>query len=63
MTHPPSGPHTPTAPSGPRERIAPLDPDSDAGQAAADALSQALAEIHLAIARRRSERAASVDAA
>ncbi|MFI6238378.1 hypothetical protein ACIBEF_00700 [Micromonospora sp. NPDC050795] len=63
MTHPPSGPHTPTAPSGPRERIAPVDPDSAAGQAAADSLSQALAEIYLAIARRRSDRAASADAA
>ncbi|MGW3808815.1 hypothetical protein [Micromonospora sp. NPDC005113] len=53
MTHPPAGPHTPHPPSGPREPVKPLDPDSPEGQAAAESLSQALAEIQLAILRRR----------
>ncbi|MFV2094865.1 hypothetical protein ACFHW1_05150 [Micromonospora sp. LOL_014] len=33
--------------------VAPIDPDTPAGQAAADALSQALGEIYAGIARRR----------
>ncbi|MEV1331509.1 hypothetical protein AB0J20_18250 [Micromonospora costi] len=40
----------------PRKEITPLDPDSPAGKAAAEALSQALAEIYVAIDRRRRER-------
>ena len=53
MTHPPAGPHTPHPPSGPREPIPQLDPDSAAGREATEALSQVLAEIQLAIMRRR----------
>ncbi|MFE7868808.1 hypothetical protein [Micromonospora sp. HUAS LYJ1] len=53
MTHPPSGPHTPTPPSGPRvPKVAPIDPDSPGGRAAAEALSEVLAEIQVAIWRR-----------
>ncbi|HEY9373779.1 hypothetical protein [Streptomyces sp.] len=64
MTHPPSGPSQPPRPSGPREPIPQLDPDSAAGREAAEALSQALAEIQLAILRRRnSSRRHSTDAA
>jgi len=55
MTHPPAGPHTPTPPSGPRKPIQPLDPNSPAGRAAAEAISEALAEIQLAIWRREAE--------
>lgn len=51
MTHPPSGPTTPTPPSGP-PKITPLDPDTPAGKAAAAALSQVLAEISISIRRR-----------
>jgi hypothetical protein len=54
MTHPPSGPVTPPPPSGPRTpQITPLDPDSEAGRQAAEALSQVLAEIQVAIWRRK----------
>ncbi|MDG4798949.1 hypothetical protein [Micromonospora sp. WMMD980] len=54
MTHPPSGPQTPPPPSGPRvPKVAPIDPDSPAGRAATEALSQALAEIQVAIWRRK----------
>lgn len=53
MTHPPSGPSQPPRPSGPREPIPQLDPDSPQGQAASEALSQVLAEIQLDIMRRR----------
>ena len=64
MTHPPAGPHTPHPPSGPREPIPQLDPDTPQGQAASEALSQALAEIQVAIMRRRnSSRRHSTDAA
>lgn len=53
MTHPPGGPSTPPPPGGPRlPRVTPLDPDSPAGRAAAEALSQVLAEIQVAIWRR-----------
>ena len=51
MSHPPGGPSTPPPPGGPR-KVTPLDPDSPAGRAAAEALSQALAEIQVAIWRR-----------
>ncbi|WP_435233322.1 hypothetical protein [Micromonospora aurantiaca (nom. illeg.)] len=61
MTHPPSGPHTPSPPSGPRGEVAPLDADSDAGREAAEALTQALAEIQVAIWQRTTTPA--VDAA
>lgn len=54
MTHPPAGPHTPTPPSGPKKPTA-LDPNTPEGRAAADALSQALAEIQVAVWRRRAE--------
>ncbi|WP_320069639.1 hypothetical protein [Micromonospora sp. RTGN7] len=54
MTHPPSAPITPPPPSGPRApRITPLDPDSEAGRQAAEAMSQVLAEIQVAIWRRK----------
>jgi hypothetical protein len=59
VTHPPSGPHTPPPPSGPRipkhthPRVKPLDPDSPEGQAATEALSAVLGDIYLAILRRR----------
>ena len=56
MTHPPAGPHTPTPPPGPRRPIEPLDPNTDAGRAAAEAISQALAEIQVAVWRRKAER-------
>lgn len=53
MTHPPAGPHTPPPPSGPkRPTVQPLDPDTPAGRAAADAISQALAEIQVAVWQR-----------
>ncbi|MEW2383344.1 hypothetical protein AB0873_14815 [Micromonospora sp. NPDC047707] len=61
MTHPPAGPHTPPPPSGPKHehpKVKPLDPDSPAGRAAAEALSQALAEIYVAVAQRRAARQA-----
>ncbi|MEU4772928.1 hypothetical protein [Micromonospora sp. NPDC023644] len=51
MTQPTSSAHA--LPSGPRKQITALDPDSPAGQAAAESLSQALAEILLAVKRRR----------
>lgn len=56
---PPSGPANPPRPAGPRQ-VVPLDPDSPAGRAAAESLSQALAEIQVAIWQRRrvAERAA-----
>jgi hypothetical protein len=45
-------------------RVAPLDPDSPAGRAASESLSQALAEILVAIQRReRAEQAPSLQAA
>lgn len=54
MTHPPSAPAPPPRPAGPRvPQITPLDPDSDAGRAAAESMSQVLAEIQVAIWRRR----------
>ncbi|PZF98515.1 hypothetical protein [Micromonospora deserti] len=56
MTHPPGGPSTPPPPSGPRKPIKPIDPDSPGGRAAAEALSQVLAEIHVAVAQRRAAR-------
>lgn len=57
MTHPPAGPHTPPPPSGPkRPTITPLDPNTDAGRAAAESLSQALAEIQVSIWQRRTAR-------
>ena len=56
MTHPPGGPSTPPPPGGPRKPIVPLDPNTDAGRAAAEAISQALAEIQVAIWRREAER-------
>lgn len=52
MTHPPSGPSQPPRPSGPRVPVA-LDPETPEGQAAAEAISEALAPILLAIQRRR----------
>lgn len=52
MTHPPSGPSQPPRPSGPREDIPQLDPDSDAGRQAADELSEVLARAWLRIQRR-----------
>lgn len=55
MTHPPAGPHTPTPPAGPRKPVHPLDPNSPEGRAAAEAISQGLAEIQLAIWRREAE--------
>lgn len=58
-THPPSGPHTPTPPTGPK-KVVPLEPDSPAGRAAAEALSQALAEIQVAIWRREAAARAGV---
>lgn len=39
--------------TGQRKKIVPLDPDSPAGKAAAEALSQALAEILVAVEQRR----------
>jgi hypothetical protein len=56
MTHPPGGPSTPPPPGGPRP-VSPLDPKTDAGRAAADSLSQALAEIQVAIWQRRADTA------
>ncbi|MGC1214127.1 MAG: hypothetical protein WA890_23070 [Micromonospora sp.] len=53
MTHPPAGPHTPTPPPGPKQPIPALDPNTDAGRAASEALSQALAEIQLAVWQRK----------
>lgn len=54
MTHPPGGPSTPAPPGGPhRTEVTPIDPDSPAGREAADALSQALAEVYAGIAARR----------
>lgn len=51
---PPPGPSTPPPPAGPkRTQIVPLDPDSPAGRAATDALSEVLADILLAIRRRQ----------
>ncbi|MEU5549235.1 hypothetical protein ABZ738_05650 [Micromonospora sp. NPDC047793] len=56
MTHPPSGPHTPTSPSGPRvPQVTPLDPDSPEGLQVTADLSQVLAEIELAITRRKAD--------
>lgn len=54
---PPPPPPGPRPPAGPGRVIVPLDPDSPEGRAAAEALSQVLAEIQLAIWRR--ERAAA----
>ena len=59
MTHPPSGPITPPPPPGPKSPVEPLDPNSAEGRAAADALSQALAEIQVAVWRRRAEQTRS----
>ena len=54
MTHPPGGPVTAPPPSGPRvPKVSPIDPDSPGGRAAAESLSQALAEIQVAIWRRK----------
>lgn len=60
MTHPPSAPSQPPRPAGPKvpsahthPLVTPLDPDSPAGREAAERLSQVLAEIQLAIWRRR----------
>ncbi|NBE80348.1 hypothetical protein [Micromonospora rubida] len=60
MTHPPSGPSQPPRPSGPKlpqtythPLVTPLDPDSPEGLAAAEALSEVLADIWVAILRRR----------
>ncbi|MGC1214123.1 MAG: hypothetical protein WA890_23050 [Micromonospora sp.] len=53
MTHPPAGPHTPTPPPGPRRPVEALDPNTAAGRAAADAISQALAEIQVSIWQRK----------
>lgn len=53
MTHPPSGPSQPPRPSGPREPITQLDPDSDAGRQAAEELSDVLARAYLRIQRRK----------
>ena len=54
MTHPPGGPSNPPPPSGPRPltKVTPLDPDSEAGREAAASLSQALAEIFVAVVGR-----------
>ncbi len=49
---PPGGPSTPPPPPGPKQ-VTPLDPNSPAGLAAAESLSQALAEIQVAIWQRR----------
>lgn len=64
MTHPPGGPVTPPPPSGPRtgKAITPIDPNSPGGRAAAEALSEVLAEILVAIWRRRSTSRAEVAA-
>lgn len=60
VTHPPGGPSTPPPPGGPRvPRVTPIDPDTPAGRAAADALSQALAEIRFAIWQRTRAAASS----
>lgn len=56
MTHPPGGPHTPPPPGGPRKPVQPIDPSSEGGRAAAEALSQVLAEITVAAAQRRAAR-------
>jgi hypothetical protein len=45
--------------SAPARRVTPLDPDSPAGRAAGESLSQALAEILVAVQRR--ERAAQTN--
>jgi hypothetical protein len=42
-----------TGRESPTAKVEPLDPDSPAGHAAAEALSQVLAEIQVAIWRRR----------
>lgn len=55
---PPGGPSTPPPPGGPKQ-IVPLDPDSPAGRAAAESLSQALAEIQVSIWQRTRERRAA----
>ncbi|HWJ08997.1 MAG TPA: hypothetical protein VNS46_06440 [Nocardioides sp.] len=53
MTHPPGGPSTPPPPGGPRKpAITPLDPDSDAGQQAKEAIERVLAEIQVKVWRR-----------
>lgn len=57
MTHPPGGPSTPPPPGGPRKPITPIDPNSAGGRAAAEALSQVLAEIQVAVWQRRAARA------
>ncbi|MEV7268440.1 hypothetical protein AB0N38_33275 [Micromonospora aurantiaca] len=56
MTHPPGGPSTPPPPGGPRKPIKPIDPNSPGGRAAAEALSQVLAEILVAKMQRRAAR-------
>jgi len=64
MTHPPAGPSQPPRPSGPREPIPVLDPDSPEGKAAAEALSEVLAEItHAVHSRRNSSKRHKTDAA
>lgn len=64
MTHPPSGPSQPPRPSGPRKPVQPLDPESPAGIAAAEEITQTLAEIQVAIwARRNSSKRHTTDAA
>jgi hypothetical protein len=49
MTHP----TTPPPPSGPREPIEALDPETPEGQAATEAITQALAEIQVEVWKRR----------
>lgn len=54
MTHPPGGPSTPPPPGGPRRDLPlPVDPDTDAGRQAAEALSEALAQILPKVLARR----------
>lgn len=62
QTHPPGAPPLPTPrpagpPTGPgRKVVTPIDPESPGGRAAADALSQVLAEILVAKWHRRAAR-------
>ncbi|MGC5033036.1 hypothetical protein [Micromonospora sp. DT229] len=64
MTHPPSAPAPPPRPAGPKvPQVQPIDPDSDAGRAAAAEMSQTLAEIQVAIWRRKAAASASEVAA
>src|SRR3546814_4204629 len=54
-------PISPTPPSGPRKPVEPIDPNSPGGRAAAEALSQVLAEITVAVWQRRAAQQARED--